>query len=854
MLLLTSQKNVIQKNKFGLLGEAVEKIGNWTRNLVGMDGKSKEYTSPTEFSSMSDLFSTKGWEHDFGKDVRDENAVRLGAFYDQWSNYLSTTPQVLTYIQVIPQFFARSFYGISMALESAYSALFNLFGFFDYLGDSGSYIGQIFSGLRLVGTTLFILLLVVKVTASFFSKPLPYGEVFNSLILATMVSSFLPQALQVGGTLTKDITSKAMGLSENGSDKKGSLSIVPIQNNIVDVKQLLKADFNTSELDLDSQGYVSFNSKWATSNGLNKITDANFMHTDLTSWYGASDKEVLEWFKKNKNTYHEGTITLFIHKLGANDEDQVEIKTIKESKWLSKNNIFTPVYLRYRVNWLGLLVQQLLIIAVLFSMGIKLVQSIISILIGSAVAPFVVYTSVGNTAKIKDVILTLISAFIGINIEVIMTRFALIVMRDGVGMVSENLGFWSSILVSIMIYFGAYMSIINGNQMVERWLGVSTAQNGGRQFMGQVARSAMTAYALGKVGGGVAKAPGKALGAAKGFGDATKANGGGLKGASKTLGNKLRQPEYDARQKMALDGQNLDKHGNDKTLGGAKRDENGNQIPGTDNKLTGNEGLGYAGAAAATAGTAGYVGAKLAGKGIKRSVNGARGLRNKNPHVTPQDGAYRKDVTDPPPKTGVSSDGLKQQIGTSEPQENPQSGLVGGVSPNGSPVGGQGGSGGTKQTQQHSTQKSPDKQMGAQQSKSSGIKQETSRSTGPAPQQTHQETSPQETVSSGHSAPSGGVEQSRPQSAPQGGGTTSPRSTGGASTSSTTPPPRTKSTPSSTTGTTGNRKQTGSRNTSSNQSQPSKQSKGGVKNAQVKDKLKNVGGHKAKGTMSLDDF
>lgn len=790
MLLLTSQKEVLQDNKFGLLGKTVEKVGNWGRNLLGMDGKSKQYSSPTEFPSMSDLFSSSGWEHDFSKDVRDKNAVRLGAFYDQWSNYLSTIPEILTYVQIIPQFFARSFYGISMVLESAYIALFNLFGFFDYLGDSGSYIGQIFSGLRLVGTTLFVLLLVVKVTASFFSKPLPYGEVFNSLILATMVSSFLPQALQVGGTLTKDITSKAMGLSENGSDnQKGSLSIVPIQNNIVDVKQLLKADFNTSKLGLDSQGYVSFNSTWAKQNGLNKITDANFMHTDLTSWYGASDKDVLEGFKKNKNTYHEGTITLFTHKLGTNDEDQVEIKTIKESTWLSKNNIFTPVYLRYRVNWIGLFVQQLLIIAVLFSMGIKLVQSIISILIGSAVAPFVVFTSVGNTAKIKDVIMSVISGFIGINIEAIMTRFALIVMRDGVGMVSADLGFWSSILTSIMIYFGAYMSIINGNQMVERWLGISTTQNGGRQFLGQVARGAMTAYALNKVGSSVAKSPGKALGTAKGLVDATKANGGGIKGAGKALGNKMRQPEYDARQKMALDGQNLDKHGNDKTLGGAQRDEKGNQIPGTDNKLTGNEGLGYVGAAAATAGTAGYVGAKLAGKGIKRSVNGVRGLRNKNPHVTPQDGAYRKDVTDPPPKTGVSSAGLKQ-IGTSEPQENLQPGSVGGISPK---------------------------------------------------------------VSNDSSA-DGGVEQSPPQFAPQGGGTTTHRSTGGGSTRSTTPPPRAESTPKSSSGTKGNRRQTGSRNTSSNQSQMSNQPKGGVKNAQIKDKLKNVGGHKAKGTMSLDDF
>uniref|UniRef100_UPI003F694CE1 hypothetical protein n=1 Tax=Streptococcus pluranimalium TaxID=82348 RepID=UPI003F694CE1 len=247
----------------------------------------------------------------------------------------------------------------------------------------------------------------------------------------------------------------------------------------------------------------------------------------------------------------------------------------------------------------------------------------------------------------------------------------------------------------------------------------------------------------------------------------------------------------------------------------------------------------------------------MAGKGIKRSVNGVKGMRNQNRHVTPQDGAYRKDVTNPAPDSnGISSTGSSQQLGTSGPQDNPQLSSVGGISPkgsNGSPVGGQGTSSGTKQTPPQSTQKAPGKQMGAQQSKSSGIKQEPPQTTDPAPRQSRQETSSSGTVSNGYSAP-GGVEQSPPQSAPKGGGTTTHKSTGGGSTRSTTPPPKTESAPRSSSGTTGNRRQTGSRNTSSNQSQMSNQPKGGVKNAQIKDKLKNVGGHKAKGTMSLDDF
>lgn len=631
MILLegTQSKTVIEDNKFDLFGGPVDWVTNGIKNILGMDAKPTSYSTPVRFHSLTDLFSnnTGSWKFDFGEQISGENAVRLGAFYDQWSNYLSSIPQMMTYLIHIPQFFARSFYGISMGLEEAYSALFGLFGFFNYLGDNGSFLGQIFQGLRILGITLFVLLLVIKVTASFFSKPLPYGEVFNSLLLATMISSFLPQALETAGYFSKDIAIKTMGMSDSNSEKneKGSLSIVPIKNNIVDLKQLIRADFNTEALSQDSQGYISFNSEFAKTNGLNKITDSNFMHTNLTSWYGASDKTVLEWFKKNKdNGYNEGVITLFTHELGTNDEDQIEIKTIKENELFSKTNVFLPVYLRYRVNWIGLFIQQILIIMVLFSMGIKLVQSIFSILVGSAIAPFVVYTSVGNTAKIKDVIQTLIAAFVGINIEVIIVFFAMIFMRDGVGMVSSNLGFWPSILVSIMIYFGAYTGIMNGSHMVERWLGVSTAQTGGRQFMGAMAKTAASAYigskiAKGSLGAvsGAAKGVQKSFGNAKGFKDATDANGGGIKGAVKTASNLARQPEFDARQKTALDGQNLDKHGNQKSLGGAQFDENGYKVPGTGNTLTGNEGKGVVGTTAS--------GVKRAGKstiGVGRRVGG----------------------------------------------------------------------------------------------------------------------------------------------------------------------------------------------------------------------------------------
>ncbi len=42
--------------------------------------------------------------------------------------------------------------------------------------------------------------------------------------------------------------------------------------------------------------------------------------------------------------------------------------------------------------------------------------------------------------------------------------------------------------------------------MVERWLGVSTAQTGGRQFMGSLARTAATAYIGSRIAKGLQKA------------------------------------------------------------------------------------------------------------------------------------------------------------------------------------------------------------------------------------------------------------------------------------------------------------------------------------------------------------
>ncbi|HGD5655898.1 TPA: pLS20_p028 family conjugation system transmembrane protein [Streptococcus agalactiae] len=514
-----------------------------------------------KYDTYSDLVNAleKGFLDVNGKtngNITGENAEKMASFYKYWSNYLDSTPAFLSFLAYIPGAIAKALYSITASLEHVFNNMFKLFGLFGYLGDSNTVIGKFFFWFQVLGTTLFSLILVVSAIAGVFTKPVKYKGVITNFLLVTLVTAVLPLALT---TISTTIAQDAMNIqtvsseAPDGSKQYSSLAIQPMKNNIVDLKVLIDNDFSTELFPLDDYGYIKPPKEGATP--VNNITDSldkrdttDFAtRIDFGATYGASNSDLL----KEMENKHPGIKGLFLHKLNAN---QTGVETITEHRIIGQLNAFEHVYMRYRVNWIGMFMQYIILIVLLIAMSIKFVKSVFDILIEGLISPIQGYSSLSNSKKYKELLRTMGGALAGIFFEVVIMRVTLEICRDlptlSVSAVTklsggffDGLNMWEQCLAASLVYIGIFFAAMQGVTMIERWLGVSTGHSDtAQQLLGAMMMGNAFATGAGAIGHGMMgiggfgidmakKAPGAVTAGSKVLGNSLATTGGGIRGA-----------------------------------------------------------------------------------------------------------------------------------------------------------------------------------------------------------------------------------------------------------------------------------------------------------------------------------
>lgn len=486
----------------------------------------------------------------------------MASFYRYWSNYLDSTPAFLSFLAYIPGGIAKALYAITVSLEHVFNNMFKLFGLFGYLGDTNTVIGKFFQGFQLVGTTLFILILVTSAIAGVFTKPVKYKGVITNFLLVTMVTAVLPLALT---TISSVVAQDAMNIqtvsseAPEGSRYYSSLAIQPMKNNVVDLKVLIDNDFSTELFPLDNFGYIKPPKEGSTP--VNNITDSTdkrdttdfATRIDFGATYGASNSDLLKdmeaQYKKKFGV--DGIEGLFLHRLNSN---QTGVETITKHRIAGELNSFEPVYMRYKVNWIGMFMQYIILIVLLISMSIKLVKSVFDIIIQAMISPIQGYSSLSHSKKYKELLRTMGGALAGIFFEVVIMRVTLEICRDlptlSVSTVTklsggffDGLSMWEQCLAACLVYIGVFLAAMQGVSMIERWLGVSTGHSEtAQQLIGAMMAGQAFATGAGAVGnmalglGGfgmnmAGKVPGAVASGSKVLGNSLATTGGGIRGA-----------------------------------------------------------------------------------------------------------------------------------------------------------------------------------------------------------------------------------------------------------------------------------------------------------------------------------
>lgn len=532
--------------------------------------------------SLSDMISqSKDWPNEVGSKGwggDKDKELLLASFYAQWDQYLHPTTGLFIAFGFIPEMFSKAIYSFSYAIEKVYLNMFKLFGMFDYISQSHSFVGQVYKWLQIVGISLFVLVTLIRLIMAIAGAPFRYREFFNHMILVTFSVAALPTfASKFGRAIAKD----TVGLSYydvTGSGQSVSLSITPFRNNTVDLEMLYAMDFDTDKLGYNEDThFIAGDKNW------NTISDGNIWFTNFTETYGPTNKAMLQYYSGR-----EGRVSSIPKFLGIREDGSIDkwqqvkngaamsnpitaiLQTSKifftgwkeESEWKDNqekspyngfsdvmrstlntiryadgkiayarvttsksgyflgfdNSAFLPTYARYKVDWIALITQQIILLLLLIGLLITTVRVIFKTLITVIISPLVSYSAVGNSMRILEVWQEVMTGIAAVWFQLLFVKVAqwfLITYSE----VKLNLGngasdvakktlggsFYDGLdpfqhaIATIAVYLGVYLAVSQGSRILERWLGIDTNLSSGTKA--GVATMAIGAMAANKMGG-----------------------------------------------------------------------------------------------------------------------------------------------------------------------------------------------------------------------------------------------------------------------------------------------------------------------------------------------------------------
>lgn len=533
-------------------------------SLSDMISQSKDW--PNEVGS-------KGWGNDKDKELL------LASFYAQWDQYLHPTTGIFIAFGFIPEMLSKGIYSFSYAIEKVYLNMFKLFGMFDYISQSDSFVGQVYKWLQIVGISLFVLVTLIRLIMAMAGAPFRYREFFNHMILVTFSVAALPAfASKFGSAIAKDTVGLAY-YDITGSGQSVSLSVTPFRSNTVDLEMLYAMDF-----DADKLGYNKDTHFIAGDKNWNTISDGNIWFTNFTETYGPTNKAMLQYYSGR-----EGRVSSITKFVGVREDGSIDwgqqvkngialsnpitalLQTSKifftgwkeESEWKDNqekspyngfsdvmrstlntiryadgkiayarvttsksgyflgfdNTAFLPTYARYKVDWIALITQQIILLLLLIGLLVTTVRMIFKTLITVIISPLVSYSAVGNSMRILEVWQEVMTGIAAIWFQLLFVKVAqwfLITYSE----VKLNLGSGASdvaqktlggsfydgldpfqhAIATIAVYLGVYLAVSQGSKMLERWLGIDTNLSSGTRA--GVTTMALGAMAASKMGGG----------------------------------------------------------------------------------------------------------------------------------------------------------------------------------------------------------------------------------------------------------------------------------------------------------------------------------------------------------------
>ncbi|MCJ7969441.1 MAG: hypothetical protein MUW51_11180 [Lactococcus lactis] len=350
------------------------------------------------------------------------NEAESIAFYQHFQNYLYAWPGFMaTAVATFGGWIVQGFAHLVDVLQQVFYASIKFMTILNDLGKQNTTIGKLYSLMQKLGIIVFGLSIVIyAVFVIFNGKSKIFRNILQTVFLATLVFSFIPWA--VGQTL--NITQDAVIETAAASGEK-SIALSLIQNNVVDKYALNAYGW---KVPLQSDGTVADPSKYNVIKSIDGWTPGEIAGV-------MTDDTLQELGEKNGGGGATTATVIFEHKLITN----TPIVPSGSSQLSSNSHIalvprpkvtgdiqswFQSNYLRYKVNWLALIISLVAICLLFLTMTIKVGLSVTQITITTISGPVLAAIKASHTKKVKELIANIFHGVLGIYFDFLIVAIA----------------------------------------------------------------------------------------------------------------------------------------------------------------------------------------------------------------------------------------------------------------------------------------------------------------------------------------------------------------------------------------------------------------------------------------------
>lgn len=451
------------------------------------------------------------------------NQPEATAFYQHFSVYLQPFWGIVAKpVAILGGFIIKGLAHLADILQQVFYASIKFMTILNDLGNQNTTIGKLYSLMQKLGIIVFGLSIVIyAVFVIFNGKSKIFKNILQTIFLATLVFSFIPWA--VGQTL--NITQDAVTETATASGEK-SIALSLIQNNVVDKYAF---DALSWQVPLQTDGTVAkpadYNviksiDGWDPSELAGIVTDKTLMSMGDKNNGGATNATVIFEHKLIDQTMSDGKKLQGKQTVAGIDKGTLDLQA-----WFGDN------YLRYKVNWLALIISLAAICLLFLTMTIKVGLSVTQITITTISGPVLAAIKASHTKKVKELIANIFHGVLGIYFDFLIVAIAVGIIY----WITSTTVFFDAGLPALVVailkavlYAVVFFGVFAGIGAVESFLGVSSGHGNALKQVMAGAMVARAAFSGGQFMGGMLAPAG--IGAAKAGWTSTKNTPGEIRG------------------------------------------------------------------------------------------------------------------------------------------------------------------------------------------------------------------------------------------------------------------------------------------------------------------------------------